>query len=163
MLVRRGHVDDAVQVRALRLEALRLAPNLFGANVRDVKARPDGFWRDFAAGDTSRAMFVADEGHGALAGIAGVMMRDGATDAQFGALWVTPRARGLGLGRQLYDVRERWSSAAGAEAVTVRTSTENQPMQALLATAGYEIVDNVPWPEGVLRPGRLLVYRKSLR
>lgn len=101
MAVRRLAPRDADAFRALRLEALRLAPAAFGAALADEEHKPLSW---FGERLDSSAIFAAEGGGGGLIGMLGQHRDPMHKRRHIGYLWgmyVREEARGQGLGAAL--------------------------------------------------------------
>ena len=94
--------DEPALYRDIRLEALRLHPDAFGASFEDETARPLGFFEQRLTANVIFGGFRDQE----LLGTAGFMPETGAKRAHKAHLWgmyVRAAARGTGLARQLVE------------------------------------------------------------
>jgi ribosomal protein S18 acetylase RimI-like enzyme len=118
ILVRTTRAADAHQLRELRLEALRLHPVAFTADLAESEAQPPEFWVDRAtvgAGtDGRQALFVA-ELDGALVGMAGIYVDPKrpklAHSATIWGAYVRAAARRRGIGQKLVGACADWGRA----------------------------------------------------
>jgi len=114
--IRRLLPTDWPAFRALRLEALKADPLAFGSTRRRETAYPEHRWREWtqsgAAGDRS-ATFVVETEPGRLLGMAGVFTDRG--EYHVWGMWVSPEARGRGLGRDLLDRVLAWAGSTHPE------------------------------------------------
>ena len=98
---RRLGPGDAAAFRALRLEALRLHPEVFAADFDEEAVRPIGWFAERLAANEVWAAAAPD---GALLGMAGLMRHATAKLRHKAVLWgvyVRAEARGTGLGAAL--------------------------------------------------------------
>ena len=127
--------DEPELYRDIRLEALRLHPEAFGAAYEDELARPLEFFAQRLAGNTIFGGF----GDGVILGTAGFMPEMGAKRAHKSHLWgmyVRTEARGTGLARLLVEAvlayaRER------AELIQLSVVSTNEIAHRLYAAAGF--------------------------
>jgi DNA-binding MarR family transcriptional regulator/GNAT superfamily N-acetyltransferase len=63
------------------------------------------------------------------------------TPAELKRMWVTPRARGLGIGRRLLAELERYAAAAGAETLRLETNGSLTEAIRLYRSSGYREVE----------------------
>lgn len=120
MYIRRVRSSEWEALRDVRLRALADAPDAFGTTHAEALARPEQWWREWAATSAeseSQAMVLAWDGDDAV-GIAGVFATEDVW--QVISMWVDPRARGGGVGRALLDAVVAW--ARGQEHRTIRLS-----------------------------------------
>ena len=110
MQVRRVTSDDWEALRDVRLRALADTPDAFGTTHKEAVARPDEWWRTWAAksGDSdAQAMVLAWDREHAV-GIAGVFATDDGA-WQVISMWVEPSTRGRGVGHALLDAVVGWA------------------------------------------------------
>jgi len=101
-LVRPFGADEADLYREIRLEALRLHPEAFGASFEDEAARPLAFFEQRLSSNVIFGGFRGPE----LLGTVGYMPELGAKRAHKAHLWgmyVRAAARGSGLARRLVE------------------------------------------------------------
>jgi RimJ/RimL family protein N-acetyltransferase len=127
--------DDPELYREIRLEALRLHPEAFGASFEEEAARPLGFFEQRLTTNVIFGGYFGD----ALMGMAGFMPETGAKRAHKAHLWgmyVRQPARGTGLARLLVDAV--LDHAAGrAELIQLSVIRDNIGAQRLYAAAGF--------------------------
>ncbi len=105
MEIRRLSPSDAATFRALRLEALRTAPEAFGASYTETLRRTEADFADGIATAAPGAIFGAFEG-GAMVGMAGLMVPGTEKQRHKGVLWgvyVQPAFRGRAISRALVE------------------------------------------------------------
>jgi RimJ/RimL family protein N-acetyltransferase len=112
--------DDVEALRTLRIEALRLHPISFTADLAETESRPPDAWREQIAatlGPTATsAIFVADAGDAGagarLVGMTGVYTPVQPKLAHVGTIWgvyVRQTYRGGGVGRKLIEACIDWA------------------------------------------------------
>jgi RimJ/RimL family protein N-acetyltransferase len=110
---------DAEALRALRLEALRLHPLAFTADLAEAEARPLEAWREQiagATGDGSSLIVVAEDRGGGLVGMTGVYTPPQPKLAHLGTVWgvyVRHAFRGRGVGQALLRACIDWARGKG--------------------------------------------------
>jgi GNAT superfamily N-acetyltransferase len=122
--IRTTSAADAQQLRDLRLEALRLHPVAFTADLAESEAQPPSFWaeraRAGAGGDGRQALFVADLDD-ALTGMAGIHLQPNrpklAHSATIWGVYVRAAARRRGVGQRLVAACCDWARANGLRVV----------------------------------------------
>jgi len=114
--------------------------------VEELGARfDDGFdpRRSLPADDADlrppRGILLLARLHGEPVGC-GVVKLHGGEPAELKRMWVSPTARGLGLGRRLLNELEGFAAGAGAAAVRLETNRALTEAIALYRSAGYEEV-----------------------
>jgi ribosomal protein S18 acetylase RimI-like enzyme len=108
--VRRVTRHEWEALRDVRLRALADAPDAFGTTYEEAMARPDEWWRDWAAksaeSDTQAMALAWDDDR--PFGLAGVFATDDGA-WQVISMWVDPSARDRGAGRALLDAVVAWA------------------------------------------------------
>jgi ribosomal protein S18 acetylase RimI-like enzyme len=107
-----GHVTiarlgpcDWQEFKLLRLQALATDPQAFLASYDDCRSWPDLIWREqleAAAGGSESWLLFARRGH-VLTGMIGAHLTEEPGVAEIGSVFVTPEARGHGLGAALME------------------------------------------------------------
>src|SRR3954447_8614466 len=124
--------------RELRLQGLRDHPEAFGAAWEEESLRPPDW---FAERLERHAVFAGSSaGNRALAGVAGLLVPEGAKLRHKGVLWgmfVRPEARGAGLGRELV-ARVMSHAAEIVEEVRLTVVASNPEAVRLYVRAGFE-------------------------
>jgi ribosomal protein S18 acetylase RimI-like enzyme len=119
--IRRLGVDDIEVLRAIRLRALRDAPEAFWTTYEsEVDHTPDD-WRHWLA---TAAFFVDDTGRYGIAG--GMPDPDDPTAAWLVSMWVAPERRGSGLADQLVSGVMAWAESEGRECIRLHVEEHNQ-------------------------------------
>ena len=140
--IRRLTQADGALFRQLRLEALQRSPEGFASSHEAEKNR-HATW--FAGRLEEAAVFVAFR-DGAPLGMAGFRAHDTPKMAHKGMLWgmyVSPEARGLGVGRRL--VQAVLDHARGkVEFLQLAVTTENTSARKLYEAMGFEVYATEP-------------------
>ncbi len=166
-VIRTVRRDEAAALRDLRLEALRLCPTAFSADLAISEARPIDWWRDLAeknAGEGEQAIFVSAEGD-RLVGMAGVWGTAEPKQAHRANIWgvyVRPDARGRGLGRRLVDAAVDWAAGKGKLIVELAVVVGNGAARRCYERAGfgvYAVQPMVVRVDGVFYDELLMVKR----
>jgi GNAT superfamily N-acetyltransferase len=126
--------DDWAAWRDVRLEALRDAPTAFGSTYESHVGRTEQQWRDRlhpANGLTCLSML-----DGRVVGIA-AGHSEGNGVVELISMWVSPDARGRGVGGALVDEVVRWAREQRAEAVELWVTRGNEPAERLYARHGF--------------------------
>lgn len=128
--------DEPELYREIRLEALRLHPDAFGASFEEESARPLGFFEQRLAANTIFGGFI----DGKLMGTAGFMPGAGAKHAHKGYFWgmyVRKPARGSGLARFLVDSVLDYAKDR-VEIIQLTVGSDNAGARRLYETVGFD-------------------------
>ncbi|WP_432942655.1 N-acetyltransferase family protein [Kribbella sp. CA-253562] len=158
--LRRLTPDDWKDWRELRLTALADTPTAFGARYDDWVDADEDRWRARLALPGSYNLIASLDG--SPAGMAsGLPSRDEDDVRELVSMWVTPAARGRGVGDQLMTAVETWARATGAHAVELSVVQGNEKAHALYLRHGYVQTGKSGdlMPDGIHRE---LVLRKQL-
>lgn len=137
--------DDWRTWRQLRLAALADAPGAFGSQLADWQGAAEERWRARLAipGSVNLIALVDGEPAGMASGVPG----DGGT-AELISMWVSPAARGRGVGDRLVQAVERWARGRGALVLRLAVAETNEPAAALYRRNGFadtgELGDMMP-------------------
>lgn len=132
--IRRIGPDEWRLWRELRLAALAEAPEAFGSKLADWQGAGDSEARWRARLDAVALNLIASldgEGAGMLSAVA-----DG-TDVELISMWVTPRARGAGVGDALVEAVLAWASYLHPARIRLRVVEGNQRAAALYRRNGF--------------------------
>lgn len=136
LTVRPMRPDEPELYREIRLEALRLHPEAFGASHDDEAAQPLAFFRQRLTANTIFGGFRGDE----ILGTAGFMPEAGAKRAHkshFWGMYVRQAARGTGLSRLLVEAVLAYAQSR-AELIQLSVVSGNVAAQRLYASLGFE-------------------------
>ncbi len=132
---------DAWEVwRDLRLRALMDAPEAFMSTYGEEAAKPDSFWQDVVAATAAHErgnLWVADVDGVPVGQAFGRLDPDGASVHAF-AMWVSPEARGQGVGRLLLEAILDWGREAGASLADLWVTEGNEAAEELYRRTGFE-------------------------
>jgi len=138
--------------RALRLRALREAPDAFFSTLAEEEARTDADWAwrlHLGAGSGRDRPLVAQLGEAPVAlAWAKVDAEEPATVNLF-QMWVAPEARGHGVAAALLEAALAWAGARGARTMRLGVVCGNAAARRLYERAGF-VADGEPEPQ---RPG----------
>jgi ribosomal protein S18 acetylase RimI-like enzyme len=149
--IERLSVGDEGRLRALRLRALRDAPEAFETTFEEANARPFESWQQQLA---QLPTFVA------VAGLLDVGMARGARHddrddtAYLISMWVAAEARGQGVGSALIDAVAGWARAAGFDRLLLDVAEGNAAAKALYTRTGCAptgVVSTLPAPRTHIR------------
>ncbi len=133
MRIRQLGSDDVDTLRTIRLEALRTDPDAFGSTLEREEARST---EDWVAWLGRGATFVGEDDTGPTGLVVAVPDDDPRTVSLY-AMFVSSRARRLGLGKALVDAGVSWAASAGAERVALMVIEGNTPAAALYESCGF--------------------------
>jgi RimJ/RimL family protein N-acetyltransferase len=144
--VRRLAGGDVAQLQGLRREALLSHPFSFGSSVEQDRVLDDGQAASLVADPVRSAVFGAFLGAApgaGMVGMVGVRRLDTAKARHRAHVWgmyVTPSARGKGLGRLLLAAAiDHARSWAGVVQVHLSVTAESPEAQALYERAGFRV------------------------
>ncbi|MBA4489998.1 GNAT family N-acetyltransferase [Paracoccus sp. S1E-3] len=129
--------DRAAEWRAIRLEALRLAPEAFGSSIDDWDGRP---LEDFAARLAGCEVWAAGPAPGTPQAVASWEPGISPAEPDLGwvmSVYVRPEARGQGLGDAIFDRLIARAASAGMTRLGLHVGQANARAQALYARAGF--------------------------
>lgn len=138
--VRTLAADEWEVWRDLRLRALVDAPGSFMSTYGEEAAKPDSFWRDVVSATAEHErgdLWVAEVDDVAVGQAFGRLDPDGGSVHVF-AMWVSPDARGDGVGRSLLDAILAWGREAGASTADLWVTEGNEAAERLYRNAGFE-------------------------
>jgi ribosomal protein S18 acetylase RimI-like enzyme len=134
--------NDALALRALRLQALRNAPDSFLSSYEAEAAESESVTaerlRRTADAKDSGVLGAFDDR--ALVGMLGMVrdtQRKASHRAHLWGMYVVPDARKRGIGRALLDAAIARSRAAGVEQLHLTVSTNADPARRLYRHAGF--------------------------
>lgn len=144
-VVRRVRADEWEALRDLRLSALAGAPQAFGTTLASARARTPDDWREAAARGncTDRWVTFVAEKNGQLVGMVsgtlvddrGELLEDRA--AELIQMWVEPRVRRQGIGKELGEAVLEWAAERGASTIRLQVNESEQGAVALYGGLGF--------------------------
>jgi len=167
-IVRPTRKEDAPTYRDLRLEALRLHPEAFGADYETCRAWPAAEWEDRVVrggGDEAGITFVAQAPDGALVGMMGVFRGDGPKARHGGLIWgvyVREAWRGRGAADALLGACVDWARERGLRLVKLAVVTTNASAIRLYVRHGFSVYGVEPeviFADGIYHDELLMVRR----
>ncbi len=140
--IRAVRVGDEPIVRDICAQMLLDAPEAFGETLAEVEARSPAEWSLFvercAEGIDMSAFFAEDD-----SGVCGFVRAD-ASDPRtppgtvlVSQLWVAPRQRGKGSGRELMNAVTRWAEERRASRISLGVAESNLGVQKFYERLGY--------------------------
>lgn len=129
--------DRAAEWRAIRLEALRTAPEAFGSSIDDWDGRP---LQDFAERLAGCQMWAAGRVPGQPEAVASWEADISPAEPDLGwvmSVYVRPSARGQGLGDAIFARLIDAAARAGMTRMGLHVGQNNLAAQALYARAGF--------------------------
>jgi ribosomal protein S18 acetylase RimI-like enzyme len=127
--------DDWSMWRTVRLQALAEAPWAFGSKLEDWQGNGDteARWRSRFADVPYNAVALIG---GEPVGQVGALVHDTASTLLI-SMWVSPSARGRGVGDSLINAVIEWSSRRAATAVRLNVKTDNHRAISLYERQGF--------------------------
>jgi ribosomal protein S18 acetylase RimI-like enzyme len=153
---------DAVAVRDIRLEGLRLYPENFGASWEEEAPYPIEWWARRLAGDACTYGVEIDN---ELAGICVVSLKPRIKHAhvgEIGAMFVRDRFRRRGVANFLMQSAMEWLKGRRALAATLTVNAKNDEARRLYERFGFTVcgqlerelaVDGILYDELLMRAG----------
>lgn len=122
------------RLRAIRLRALRDAPDAFGTTFEEAIARPLETWRHQLE---QFATFVATEEDCDIGLVRGARHDDLSDVAYLLSLWVAPEVRRQGIAGALIDAVVAWGTGAGFRRLILDVAESNTAARALYLRSGF--------------------------
>jgi ribosomal protein S18 acetylase RimI-like enzyme len=135
MEIQRLEPDQAARLRAIRLRALRDAPDAFASRYEESAARPLDEWRVQLEDLASYVAVASGDDVGLVR--AGELREDSRAAILF-SLWVAPQARGQGVGDALIETIVAWARNQGFDRLVLDVASDNARAIALYARMGFE-------------------------
>ncbi|AEO69695.1 cbf58685-6073-443f-83e4-f05f66d255f3 [Thermothielavioides terrestris] len=154
--------DDWPLWREIRLQALAEAPYAFGATLADWQGDGDREERWRARLSIPGSLNIIAYLGGSPVGMAsGVPAEDDPESSELKSPWVSPEARGKGVGDRLLDEIERWAVGLGMRTLRLLVRPSNAPAIALYRRHGLKETGESgdPTPNGT---GHEVVMAKQL-
>jgi ribosomal protein S18 acetylase RimI-like enzyme len=124
---------DWERVRALRLAALKEAPDAFCSTYEKESPQPPEWWQErLRSNRTVTLLAVAGEDAGMS-----VVARESESDAWLYAVWVAPAHRGRGVGDTLMVAAVEEARHMGMIRLLLEVGETNLPAQALYSRHGF--------------------------
>jgi GNAT superfamily N-acetyltransferase len=159
VVVRVATTADWQVLRAIRLAALRDAPDAFGSTYAEQAASVEADWRRRISRGGTFFAYVPEVDGNEPAGLVGGFQEKPET-VELVSLWVRPQARGLGVGEALVAAVIDWARARNATSVHLWLTEANQRARMLYERCGFSPTDErQPLPSksdltevGMIRP-----------
>lgn len=152
VLVREATLEDWQAVRDARLAALREAPYAFASTAEREAAYSEQRWQAWTQVSGRGVLYLAEvAGLPEPAGIAGVVVADGAADLV--AMWVRPAARGQKVGQALIEAAAEWARSRGFDTMYLWVTESNAPARRLYERCGFTMTgERQPLPSDPALP-----------
>ena len=130
--------DEWRTYRAVRLAALRDAPEAFGGTYADSLALPERDWRERC---DQPAWFALDGGE--AVGMVRTWRHPDKELPELISMWVGPGGRGRGVGDLLVQAVADWARQSGAELLRLAVVPGNGPATGLYRRNGFELTEEL--------------------
>lgn len=142
VVVRAVAPDEWRPLRAIRLAALRQDPTAFARTHGEVEQYDSELWKGRAAGGPTSRSFVAVEADRFVGLVAAHRpSADGPTELV--SMWVSPEARGRGVGRALVEVVLVWAERFEPPSVELWVTNGNDAAIGLYRACGFDVTEDV--------------------
>jgi len=133
--IREVAADGWQAMRDIRLAALREAPQAFASTYEREAVYAEADWQHRIRGGGNFLAYAAELG-AVAAGIVGGFEAEPET-IELVSLWVTPQARGRGIGQALVQAVIDWARARSICRVHLWVAENNHPARALYERCGF--------------------------
>ena len=147
---------ELARFRALRLEALRDAPEAFGTTWGQASKWPESRWSELF---NSMVVFIAGVGDEDVG-----MLRGGSEggSARLGSLWVRRDARRRGVAATLIEAVTDWATSEGYERITLQVGVHQAAARRMYEEAGFAGVgEPISYPPPQDQLSKLTMARRS--
>lgn len=129
--------------RELRLAALAESPTAFGSRLADWQSADEERWRERLAilGSVNFVALLDGRPSGMASGVPG---DDGVPELI--SMWVSPAARGKGVGDRLVESVAQWARQQGATALRLAVVEDNEKATALYRRNGFADTEDLAGP-----------------
>ena len=128
-------VGDEERLRTIRLQALRDAPDAFLSTFEDVSQWPLSSWTSQLQSLHTLVAVVDGRDVGMVRGF--VDLKTNPLAAWLISMWVSPQARGQGVGTALIEALVSWAEHAGAMRLHLEVGAHNDAAQSLYRRMGF--------------------------
>jgi ribosomal protein S18 acetylase RimI-like enzyme len=132
--------EDWTVFREIRLRSLLDSPDAFGSTYAEESSASEDAWRDWAAGrwqSGTAAVFLAEDEGRAVGTATGAAYYAAPGEAHVYAMWVSPDARGAGVGRALLEAVAGWARGRGCDRIVLRVTETNERARRFYAAYGF--------------------------
>jgi GNAT superfamily N-acetyltransferase len=134
MRIEQLSAKESERLRAIRLRALRDAPDAFSTTAEEVVARPAQFW----AGQLQKlATFVATMDGRDVGLVRGMPHEEFSNAGYLLSMWVAPEARRQGIGSALVEAVVDWARTRGLARLILDVGAHNAPAIDLYTRHGF--------------------------
>jgi RimJ/RimL family protein N-acetyltransferase len=147
--------EDWEQVRAIRLEALKSEPGVFGSNYARESTFDEAQWRAWSTGPGRAIFLLYDSDQGEVIGLTGILAhRDDPSTAMCIASYLKPAYRGQKLSRLFYQARLDWAQGQGFTRLVVGHRASNLPSMHANQAFGFQETHRElhTWHDGTEEP-----------
>lgn len=144
VVVRELASDEWRQLRSTRLAALRQDPTAFARTHDEESQYGDEHWRARAAGGPASQSFVAIDAD-RFVGLVGAYRPTAEGPVELVSMWVSPEARGRGVGRLLVEAVLEWADRFDPvpPSVELWVTNGNDVAVDLYRSCGFAVTDEV--------------------
>ena len=137
--IRPLQTDEWTLLRKLRTRALMDAPEAFAQTIRGIQDEPETYWQQLAKNLrlSHHEFFIAFLNEEPVGITYGHLEAVDRRVAQVGSMWVSPMARGKGIGKQLLHRTMSWAAAQGAKRMRLWVTAGNSPATKLYKSSGF--------------------------
>ena len=137
--IRPLQTDEWTLLRKLRTRALMDAPEAFAQTIGEIQDEPETYWQQLAKNLrlSHHEFFIAFLDEEPIGMTYGHLEAVDRRVAQVGSMWVSPMARGKGIGKQLLHGAMSWAAAQGAKRMRLWVTAGNSPATKLYKSSGF--------------------------
>lgn len=137
--IRPLRTDEWTLLRELRARALRDAPEAFAQTIGEIQNESETYWQQLAKNlrFSHHEFFIAFLDEEPIGITYGHLEAVDRRVAQVGSMWVSPMARGKGIGKQLLHEAMAWAAAQGAQRMELWVTAGNSPATKLYESSGF--------------------------